>query len=167
MIGKEDVQNEGENERHKNKMKKREKLRIWDPAWRNQMRIQILGDSNLIVNWMNGKWKINNPKFRMMVQKTQNMLDKTHLRPLGDHLDMFQHIYRDCNQEAKRLTHAAREKGATWNSYVMEEGARIEAVRSFFDTGVSTVCDAQIENKVGSSYVIQIAERIEEDTHTR
>ena len=32
-------------------------------------------DPNLIVNWMNGKWKINNQKFRMMVQKTQNMMD--------------------------------------------------------------------------------------------
>ena len=94
LIGKEDVQNEGENERHKNKMKKRKKLRIWDPAWGNQMRILILGDSNLIVNWMNGIWKINNQKFRAMVQKTQNMMDKTDMRPVGD-LDMFQHIYRD------------------------------------------------------------------------
>ena len=74
------------------------------------MRIQILGDSNLIVNWMNGKWKINNQKFKMMVQKTQNTMDKTDIRPMGDHLDMFQHIYRNWNQEADRLTHVAREK---------------------------------------------------------
>ena len=42
LIGKKDVQNEAEKERKKNKMKERE----------------ILGDSNLIVNLMNGKWKI-------------------------------------------------------------------------------------------------------------
>ena len=59
---------------------------------------------------MNGKWKINNQKFRMMVQKTQNMLDKTDIRPMGGHL-MFQHVYRDWNQEADHLTHVAREKG--------------------------------------------------------
>ena len=51
-------------------MKERERQRIWDPAWDNQMRSRFLGDSNRIVNWMNGKWKINNQKFRMMVQKT-------------------------------------------------------------------------------------------------
>ena len=129
------------------------------------MGIQILVDSNLIVNWMNEKWKINSQKFRMMVQKTQNMLDKTVIRPMGDHLDMFQRIHRDWNQEADHLTHVARENGATWNSYITEEETRIEAVRSFLDGGVSTVCDDKIKNKVGSAYVIQIVEQIEEDTH--
>ena len=38
------------------------------------------------------------------------MLDKTDIRPMGDHLDMFHHIYRDWNQEADHLTHVAREK---------------------------------------------------------
>ena len=107
--------------------------RTWDNASGNQKRIQILGDSNLIANWINGEWKINNQKFRKMVQRTQNMLDKTGLRPVGDHLDMCQHVYREWNQEADRLTHVAREKGATWNSYVMEKGAPVEAVRSCFD----------------------------------
>ena len=74
------------------------------------MRIQILGDPNLIVNWMNGKWKINNQKFRMMVQEMQNVLDKTGIRPMGDHLDMFHHIHRGWNQEADHPTHVAREK---------------------------------------------------------
>ena len=96
------------------------------------MRIQILGDSNLTFNWINGKLKINNQKFRTMVQKTQNMLDRTNIHPMGDHLDMFQHIYREWNQETDHLTHVAREKGATWNSYVMEEGSRLEAVRADF-----------------------------------
>ena len=43
-------------------MKDREKQRILDPAWGNQKRIQILGDSNLIVNWMNERWNINNQR---------------------------------------------------------------------------------------------------------
>ena len=47
--------NKAETERKKNKMKEREKLRIWDPARCNQMRIQILGGSSLIVNRMNRK----------------------------------------------------------------------------------------------------------------
>ena len=60
LIGREKVQIKAKEERKKNKVEERKKLRIWDPAWGNQMRIQFLEDSNLIMNWMNGKWKINN-----------------------------------------------------------------------------------------------------------
>ena len=100
-----------------------------------------------------------------MIQKTQNTMDKTDIRPMGDYLDMFHHIYREWNQEADRLTHVAREKGATWNSYTHEAGERIEAVRCFFDGGVSSACTDKIKNRVGSAYVIQIAGQIEEDRH--
>ena len=111
LVRKRRFQNKAEEETKENKMKERERQRIWDPAWSNQVRILFFGDSNLSVTWMNGKWKINNQKFRMMVQKTQNMQDKTDIRPMGDHLDMLQHIYRERNQEADHLTHVAREKG--------------------------------------------------------
>ena len=87
------AQSKAEEERRKRKKKEREKQRIWDHAWGNQKRIQILGDSNLIVNWMNGRWRINNQKFQKMVQRTHNVLDKTDLRPMADHLDMFQYVY--------------------------------------------------------------------------
>ena len=65
--------------------------------------------------------------------------------------------YREWNQEADRLTHEAREKGVIWNSYPMGKGERVEAVRGFFDGGVSSACNAPI--------MIQVAERIEEDVH--
>ena len=97
-------------------MKEREMLRIWDLSWSNQLRVQISGDSDLIVNWLYGKWKINNHKLRMMAQKAQNKLDRTGIRPMGDHLDMFQHIYREWNQEADHLHMWHEKKGATWNS---------------------------------------------------
>ena len=94
----------------------------------------------------------------MMIQKTQNTMEKTDIRPMGDHLNMLHHIYREWNQEADRLTHVAREKGETLYSYIAEAGERIEAVRSFFDGGVSGVCSDKIKNRVGSAYVFQIAE---------
>ena len=164
FTGKEGTQRKELVERRKSKMREREGLRMWYLARCNQIRIQILGDSDLIVNWMDGKWKINDQKFSMMVQKTQKMLDRTDIRPMGDHLDMFQHVYREWNREDHHLTHVVREKGATWNSYVKEEGTRIEAARSFFDGGVNIQGDDKIKNKVGSAYVTQIAQRIEENT---
>ena len=38
-----------------------------------------------------------------------------------------------------------------------------EAVRSLFDGGVILQVDSSSKNKVGSAYVIQVTERIEED----
>ena len=132
-------------------MKERDKQRNGDPAWGNQKRVQILEDSNLVVNCMNGRWKINSQKFMKNIQRTQNMLDKTDLRPMADHMDMFQHVYREWNREADRLTHEAREKGVIWNSYVMGKGERVEAMRGFFDGGVSSGWKSPIKNKVGSA----------------
>ena len=45
---------EQEKERKKNMMKERKKLRHWDASWGNQIRVQIMGDPNLVVNWMEG-----------------------------------------------------------------------------------------------------------------
>ena len=86
-----------------------------------------------------------------MVQMTQNMMDNTDIRPMGDHLEMFQHIYRDLSQEADHVTHVAREKGATRNSNI--------AVH-FFDGGVNIQYDDKIKHKVESAYVIQSAEKL-------
>ena len=61
------------------------------------------------------------------------------------HLDLFQHLYRDWTEEADRLTHEAREKGACWNSFTVKEGSKIEAVRAYFDGGVSRQEDRKVK----------------------
>ena len=45
------------------------------------------------------------------------------------------------------------------------KGERVEAVRGFLDGGVTSKCKAPIKNNVGSAYVFQVAERIEENVH--
>ena len=82
------------------------------------------------------------------MQKTQNLLDKTDIRPMADHLDLFQPICRDWNEKADRLTLEAREKGASWNSFMMFEGSKLEAVRAYFDGGVSKQDDRNVKHKV-------------------
>ena len=118
------------------------------------MRVQIMGDSSLAVSCLNGRWKINNKQIRAEVQKTQNLLDKTDIRPMADHLDLFQHIYRDWSEKADRLTHEAREKGASWTSFTIMEGSSLEAVRACFAGGVSKQEGRKVKHKVGSANVI-------------
>ena len=74
---------------------------------------------------------------------------------------LFQHIYTDWNEKADGLSHEARDKGSSWTSS-MHEGEKLEEVRAFFDRGVSNH-DHRVKYKVGSGYVIQTSERIEED----
>ena len=121
-----------------------------------------MGDPNLGVNWMNGRWKINNQKFRAEVRQTQNLLDKTDIRLMADYLDLLQRINRDWNEKADRLTHEAREKGASWSSFTMKKGSKVGAVRACFDGGVSKQEDRKVKRKVGSAYATQASERIEE-----
>ena len=58
-----DGKSKKENERKKSVMKERDKLRNWDQGW-EQTRVQIMGDSSLHVNWLNGRRKINDQRFR-------------------------------------------------------------------------------------------------------
>ena len=58
-----DGENKKENDRKKSIMKERDQLRNWDPGWENQTRVQIMEDPSLVVNWLNGRWNIDNQKF--------------------------------------------------------------------------------------------------------
>ena len=105
-------------------------------------------DSSLVVNWLNGRRKINNHQGRAEVQKTRICWRTTDIRQMADHLDLFQHIYRGWNEKAHRLTH---EQGANWISFMMLEGSKLEAVRAFFNVGVSKKEDCKVIHKVGSA----------------
>ena len=47
-----------------------------------------------------------------------------------------------------------------------EKESGLRQRKSSFDRGVRSACNASINYKVGSAYVIQVAERIEEDMHS-
>ncbi len=70
-------------------------------------RVEILGDSLLVINWAMGVWY---PRFlpylrRMIkVQRMfEGMLDSGMVMPRTDASDIFRHIYRELNAEADRL----------------------------------------------------------------
>ena len=78
---KKDEENQEEDERKRSIMKKRDKLRKWDPG------------------------------SGLRSKRHKNLLDKRNVRPMSDHLDLFQHICRYWNGKADRLTHEARKRG--------------------------------------------------------
>ena len=128
------------------------------------MRIQNMEDSILVVNWLNGKWKISNPKFRAEVQKDaepDGQDRQTYNRGVII-LTCFSTFTGIGIRELIILHVWQGEKGASWNSLKMNERDRLEAVRAYFDEGVSRQDDGNVKHEVGSVYVIQSSERIEE-----
>ena len=59
-----------------------------------------------LVEW---KLEVNNQKFRTEVRKTKNLLFKRDIRPMSDHMDLFQHFYRDWNEEKEIGSRTRRE----------------------------------------------------------
>ena len=91
--------------------------------------------------------------FKMMMQKTQKYNGQ----------DRHQADVTSTESGIRRPTdsHMSQEKkGATWNSYIVEAGERIEAVRCCSDGGVSGACTDKIKNRVGSAHVIQLAGKL-------
>ena len=60
------------------------------------------------------------------------------------------------------LTHKAREEGPSWISFPAE--SKIEAVRSYFDDGVSHDEDKKNRHRVGAGWILQITELIDSQT---
>ena len=108
------------------------------------------------------EWKVEEKQTKVQSrcsEDAESVGQKTDIRLMADHLDLFQLIYRDWNEKADCLTHEAREKGASCNSFTMMEGSKLEAVKASFDGGVSSQEDRKVKHKVGSAYVIQASER--------
>ena len=86
--------------------------------------------------------------FRIEVHKTQHFLYQIAIRLVGDHLDLFQHIYRHWHGEA--------------DCHSFETEDKVEAIRSYFDEGVSNKEDKKVKNRTGAVWPNQIAGHIDD-----
>ena len=103
-----------------------------------KIRVQIVGDSNLVVNWDEkdvASWQSKNQSG--CAKDAGICWTKTDIRPVAGCLGLFRHICWDWTEKADPLTHEARQKGATWNSFTMKKGSKVESVRACVDGGVS------------------------------
>ena len=103
-----------------------------DPGTR---RLEICGDSRVIVNWCNGVWPVKFTPYARCVSELQrdlHHLAKTaKVRPREDCADFCRHIFRELNQEADAM---ANRHGSS--CHVKEYGEPAACVRAFFDGSV-------------------------------
>ena len=73
-------------------MAQRVKLEKWTPGTGFQTRVQIIGDSMLVINWMIGIWKL--------VDHAHSALDEVRILAMHDCCDQFHQCCREWNTRA-------------------------------------------------------------------
>ena len=84
----------------------------WEPqSWTVDMtlcRLEVCGDSKVIVNWLNGVWPTRFlPYFHRvsrMHRQLHQMVKEYAVRPLEDSADFCRHVFRELNDQADALT---------------------------------------------------------------
>lgn len=75
--------------------------------------VEVQGDSLLVVNWLNGRWAVENRLYQRRVDYLIDTLDGMQsmfgTRPPEAGRDIVVHSFREWNQRADLLTHEARE----------------------------------------------------------
>jgi hypothetical protein len=111
----------------------------WEPqSWTldgHGNRLEVCGDSKVIVNWSNGVWPV---KFLPYLRRISNMHRQLHdivkqsgVRPVHDSADFCRHVFRELNGVADELA------GRHRNTWHLDEYAKpASCVRGFFDGSV-------------------------------
>ena len=88
-------------------------------------KIQIFGDSQLVINWAYGKYRLMNLELAMILQDVNRITD------CFDYV-LFKHIYREINSSADALAKArGRILGGSWSIKEHRADAVVETIQVF------------------------------------
>ena len=114
----------------------------WDCA--ANPRFEFVGDSMLIIPWLNGAWNCRYRLYQKRIQLGQQSLTRFatehDVRPRECAGDWGRHIFRELNGYADGL---ANRHDKTW--WVSHTEVRYQRHRSFFDGSVTVVAAARIK----------------------
>ena len=83
---------------------------LWNVAWSSDThrRLEVLGDSNVVISWMIGAWEVKGDEHAVPVRGVVDQFVWWYLggtfRPRTDETDWCRHIFRESNKAAD--THA-------------------------------------------------------------
>jgi len=106
------------------------------------LRLELVGDSKVITNWMNGCWPVNNPAYSSSVNDCIDLLHDLSVRnvlPRAQHAQWIRHVLRGYNEDANTL--ATRGKNLEYDDCHLEiewmDIEKIQYVQGFWDGGYS------------------------------
>jgi len=120
-------------------VRKAPRLVDWEPQpWTlddGHHRLEVCGDSRVVINWLNGIWPV---KFLPYLRRVQGLHRQLHemvacgdVRPRQDSADFCRHVFRELNGQADAL---ANRHCNTWHLDVYDKPAT--CIRAFFDGSV-------------------------------
>jgi ribonuclease HI len=130
----------------------------WSPANSDGCRLEVVGDSNLIINWLNGIWRCKYRTYDQRVSLLHDAIERMFVAysvlPRQDHCDLGRHIYRELNPEADAL---AGRHSFSYNRLCHDVSFRF--YRLFFDGSCN-----QARSSGGGGWVLYGARRIIDDS---
>ena len=130
-----------------------DRLRIqWQEAPSTGRRVELVGDSKVIVQWLRGCWCVKYRQYRSRVAFLHKQWDllrsNSLLIPPIDHMDCIRHVYRELNAEADSKANAGRVDGrSTWVDMPTLESNAFQFLRIYFDGSFK-------DGKCGAGFVV-------------
>ena len=84
---------------------------FWGSVPATSVPLRFEGDSLFVVNWADGRWRVNHPAHHQTIRRLHDMVERAWAlgcRPLTMGHDLYNHVFRDWNGEADKLVHRAR-----------------------------------------------------------
>ena len=76
----------------------------WRPCIENEIAMEVIGDSEIVINWLNGAAAVNCPDYctraRNLVCRISSAWVSGHIVPRTAASDWYRHVYRELNKEA-------------------------------------------------------------------
>jgi ribonuclease HI len=126
-----------------------------------RLRLQVYGDSNLIIQQLRGTWQCKHPNLIRLFEDSQRLIDEIKQcasQECNLRCDIsFDHVYREHNKVADALANEAMDQRKSWTTTISDDGDISDDV--FYDSkDKSNVCD-DLQNK--STYSLPVKQERE------
>jgi ribonuclease HI len=113
-----------------------------------RLRLQVYGDSNLIIQQLRGTWQCKHPNLLPLYQQSQRLIDEIK-QCASQECNLrcnisFDHVYREHNKVADALANEAMDQRKSWTTTIDDNGDINDNV--YYDSNISNV-RGDLQNK--------------------
>ena len=109
------------------------------PGHRDYIALEIVGDNELVINWLNGTAVVDHPVHRSRVMAITNQVATSWksgiLVPRMADVNWYRHVYRELNTQADALANRAMDEGMSSEWSRPHAYLRPHRLRGWFDGG--------------------------------
>jgi ribonuclease HI len=127
-----------------------------------RLRLQVYGDSNLIIQQLRGTWQCKHPNLVRLFEESQRLIDEIKqcaLQECNLRCNIsFDHVYREHNKVADALANEAMDQRKSWTTTISDDGDNISD-DVFYDSKNKSNVRGDFQNK--STYSLPVKQERE------